>query len=67
MSADRARLLALLTEKSFAKKKIVLSSGKESDFYIDCKKTVLTAEGHLLVGRLLFAATVTTPSCLSPT
>lgn len=52
--SDRARLLALLTEKSFAKKKVVLSSGKESDFYIDCKKTVLTAEGHVLVGRELF-------------
>ncbi len=54
LEADRRRLLALLTEKSYAKKKIVLSSGRESDFYIDCKKTVLTAEGHWLVGRLMF-------------
>ncbi len=54
MSSDRARLLALLTERSFAKKKVVLSSGRESNFYIDCKKTVLTAEGHVLVGRELF-------------
>jgi orotate phosphoribosyltransferase len=56
LEADRRRLLQLLTEKSYAKKKVVLSSGRESDFYIDCKKTVLTAEGHWLVGRLLFAA-----------
>lgn len=55
-AADRARLLQLLTLKSYAKKKVVLSSGKESDFYIDCKKTVLTAEGHVLVGRLMFEA-----------
>ena len=55
LEADRRRLLALLTEKSYAKKKVVLSSGRESDFYIDCKKTVLTAEGHWLVGRLLYA------------
>jgi orotate phosphoribosyltransferase len=54
VSADRARLLFLLTERSYQKKKVVLSSGKESDFYIDCKKTVLTAEGHWLVGRLMF-------------
>jgi len=54
LSADRTRLLALLTERSFAKKKIVLSSGKESDFYVDCKKTVLGAEGHWLTGRLLY-------------
>ena len=54
LEADRSRLLALLIERSYAKKKIVLSSGRESDFYVDCKKTVLTAEGHWLVGRLLF-------------
>lgn len=53
--ADRARLLWLLTARSYQKKKVVLSSGRESDFYIDCKKTVLTAEGHWLVGRQLFA------------
>ena len=56
LEADRARLLALLTERSYAKKKVVLSSGRESDFYVDCKKTVLLAEGHWLVGRLLYAA-----------
>ena len=52
---DRGRLLTLLTEKSYAKKKVVLSSGRESDFYIDCKKTALLAEGHVLVGRQLLA------------
>jgi orotate phosphoribosyltransferase len=55
LEADRRRLLAMLTERSYAKKKIVLSSGRESDFYIDCKKTVLSAEGHWLTGKLMFA------------
>lgn len=55
LDVDRARLLDLLTARSYAKRRVVLSSGRESDFYIDCKKTVLTAEGHWLVGRLLFA------------
>ncbi len=54
-SGDRARLLALLTRLSFERRKVTLSSGKESDFYIDCKKTALTAEGHYLIGRLLLA------------
>lgn len=45
----------MLTERSFARRKVVLASGRESDFYIDCKKTVLTAEGHWLVGKLMFA------------
>jgi orotate phosphoribosyltransferase len=55
MSA-RERLLALLTARSFAKKKVVLASGKESDFFIDCKQTVLSAEGHALTGALMFEA-----------
>ena len=54
--SDRARLLELLKERSFARKKVVLASGRESDFFIDCKQTVLTAEGHALVGALLFEA-----------
>ena len=55
LERDRARLLDLLTRLSFEKRKVTLSSGKESDFYIDCKRTALTAEGHFLIGRLLFA------------
>ncbi len=50
---DRARLLELLRTLSFERRKVILASGKESDFYIDCKRTALTAEGHVLIGRLL--------------
>jgi orotate phosphoribosyltransferase len=53
LSRDHARLLELLTERSFERRRVVLSSGKESDFYIDCKRTALMAEGHFLIGRLL--------------
>lgn len=51
-TADRRRLLALLKEKSYERRKVVLSSGRESDFYIDCKQTTLDAEGAVLTGRL---------------
>jgi orotate phosphoribosyltransferase len=54
IAADRARLLDLLRELSFERRKVVLASGRESDFYIDCKRTALTAEGHALVGRCMF-------------
>jgi orotate phosphoribosyltransferase len=54
MPDDRKRFLAILKEKSYEKRKVVLSSGRESDFYIDCKQTTLDAEGALLTGRLLF-------------
>jgi orotate phosphoribosyltransferase len=52
--ADRRRLLELLRLLSFERRKVILASGRESDFYIDCKRTALTAEGHVLAGRLLF-------------
>ena len=52
----RARLLELLRARSFARKRVVLASGRESDFFIDCKQTVLGAEAHALVGELLFDA-----------
>jgi orotate phosphoribosyltransferase len=51
---DRDRLLELLRTLSFEKRKVILASGRESDFYVDCKRTALTAEGHVLVGRCLF-------------
>jgi orotate phosphoribosyltransferase len=53
IDADRARLLELLRSLSFERRKVILASGRESDFYIDCKRTALTAEGHVLIGRLL--------------
>jgi orotate phosphoribosyltransferase len=54
-TSDRDRLLELLRLRSFERRKVTLASGKESDFYIDCKRTALTAEGHVLVGRCLLA------------
>ena len=56
MADARARLLELLRDRSFARKKVTLASGKESDFFIDCKQTVLTAEGHALTGELMLDA-----------
>ena len=52
---DRARLLSLLREKALRLGRIRLSSGKESDFYFDCKQVSLDPEGLVLLGRLLFA------------
>src|SRR5690606_4500436 len=55
------RLLALLIERSFARRRVVLASGAESDFFIDCKQTVLLAEGHARVGEAMLAALTTLP------
>jgi orotate phosphoribosyltransferase len=58
LSASRERLLTLMRARSFEKRAVVLASGRASNFYVDSKQTTLDAEGHLLVGRLLFAALV---------
>jgi orotate phosphoribosyltransferase len=46
-------LLELLRERGFRRGRFTLTSGKESDFFIDCKPAVLLAEGHSLVGAAL--------------
>lgn len=58
MSAVRARLLELLRDRSFARRTVTLASGRESDFFIDCKQTVLSAEGHALAGALMLEAAI---------
>jgi orotate phosphoribosyltransferase len=50
----RDQLLALLRRDAYRHGKFKLSSGKESDFFIDCKAVMLTAQGHRLVGEVLF-------------
>jgi orotate phosphoribosyltransferase len=59
----RARLIDLLRELSFERRRVMLASGRESDFFIDCKQTILTAEGHALVGELMFQALDDLPAC----
>ena len=49
--ASRGRLdelRDLLRSLSYREGRVLLASGKESDFFIDCKQTVLTAQGHVL-------------------
>jgi orotate phosphoribosyltransferase len=51
--ADRARLRAILLERSLQFGDFTLSSGAKSKFYIDVRKTSLHPEGALLIARLL--------------
>jgi orotate phosphoribosyltransferase len=52
----RARLVELLKQLSYRRVKVVLASGRESDFYVDGKQTTLNAEGAWVVGNLVFEA-----------
>src|SRR6202012_417944 len=51
----RERLLELLRTHAFQEREVVLSSGKTSNFYIDCKQVSLDAEGACLIGELFHA------------
>jgi len=61
----RARLLDLLKTHAFARRRVVLASGRESDFFIDCKQVVLSAEGHVLTGAVLFEDLSRLPRCVA--
>lgn len=52
--ADWKRLRELIFRLSYREGSFTLTSGKRSDFYIDCKQTTLSAEGAYLCGKLLF-------------
>ena len=44
---DRAELLELILEHSFERRKVTLASGKESDFYLDLRTTLMLSLIHI--------------------
>lgn len=55
LAAKRERLRELLRTRAFQEREVVLSSGRTSNFYIDCKQVSLDAEGATLIGELFHA------------
>jgi len=53
---ERERLAAIIEAESIRRGNFTLASGKTSDYYLDCRRTTLHAEGAVLVGRLGLAA-----------
>jgi orotate phosphoribosyltransferase len=56
MGAERRELLELILRVSFERRRVVLSSGRESDFYLDLRQTLMRPRGVALAGRLLLEA-----------
>jgi orotate phosphoribosyltransferase len=54
--ALRQELLELILEVSFRRQKVTLASGKESDFYLDLRQTLMRPRGIALAGELAFQA-----------
>ncbi|MBW2732033.1 MAG: orotate phosphoribosyltransferase [Deltaproteobacteria bacterium] len=47
-----ARLLELLRRDAYIEGQVELASGAMSDFYLDCRRVSLLAEGHFLIGSI---------------
>ncbi|MFQ5537315.1 MAG: orotate phosphoribosyltransferase [Gemmatimonadota bacterium] len=54
----RLRLKELLVERSVRLGDFTLASGARSSYYVDARRTTMSAEGQMLVGRLAFDAIV---------
>lgn len=53
LEKERNRLREILTKNAYFKEKIILSSGKESDYYIDARRVTLSPEGAYLSALLI--------------
>jgi orotate phosphoribosyltransferase len=51
---DRERLKRLLLERSVRLGDFTLSSGAESSYYVDARRTTMTAEGQRLTGKIAY-------------
>ena len=49
----RDTLLMLLKERAYRKGQFTLSSGKESEHYVNCKPVTLSCEGNALLAHLM--------------
>jgi len=52
--SNKQQLLSLLKKEAFLKKRVKLSSGKISNFYIDVRKVSLSPKGVYLISQLVF-------------
>ena len=51
--ARRRELLELILAVSFRRQRVVLASGRESDFYLDLRQTLMRPRGVRLAGELV--------------
>ncbi len=54
---DRSELFRLLKARAFFRGKFILSSGKESNFYLDARLVTLSAAGAYLTARIMLDMT----------
>jgi orotate phosphoribosyltransferase len=57
MSADREHLLEQIKNKAVVHGRVILSSGKEADYYVDLRRVTLDGDTAPLIGRELLELT----------
>ena len=55
--SDRDALLNQIVEKAVVRGRVILSSGREADYYVDLRRVTLDAQAAPLVGRVMLEAT----------
>ena len=53
-SEERSELLAMLARESYFERQLTLSSGRASNYYVDCKRTLYLPRGAYLAGEAVF-------------
>ena|ERR1041385_2792087 len=53
MDQELRQLREIIRQKSLRTGEFILSSGKKSSYYLDCRMTTLNPAGALLIGRLI--------------
>lgn len=52
-SEERSELLTMLARESYFERQLTLSSGRASNYYVDCKRTLYLPRGAYLAGELV--------------
>ena len=54
---DHTALLQLIKDRAVVHQRVVLSSGREADYYVDLRRVTLDGDAAPLVGRVMLAVT----------
>ena len=49
----RSELISILARESYVERKVTLSSGKTSDYYLDCRRAIFLPRAAFLAGELM--------------
>ncbi|MGC1340253.1 MAG: hypothetical protein WA836_19230, partial [Candidatus Binataceae bacterium] len=49
----RSELLEILVRESYVEREVTLSSGKKSDYYLDCRRAIFLPRAAFLAGELM--------------